>query len=197
MTKLGAWGLVLLTFTALATWEGVAPATKEWQLSGQDGWNKTIAKRDRAIIHGVVTKREYDPDEGKTRVELEADDGSPVTVYQSPTISGIEWPDYGERVEVKGQQLGPGKFVLVDHRAVKWIAPRAADPDSTSSLYGSIKLIDRTESGAYHASVEFDGGLVGLVLIPAELMHKVREEHTYKVYGYYRGDELWVTRIET
>lgn len=197
MARLKAWALVLLALAALATWEGIAPATRELQLSGKDAWNTTVSKRNRAIIHGIVTRRVYDPDEGKTKVELEADDGTYLTVYQSPTISGIQWPDYGERVEVKAQQLGPGKFVLVDHHSVKWIAPRAADPENITGLFGYITLIDRTQSGAYHASVDFDGGLVGLVLIPAELMHKVQNNHTYRVYGYWHNTELWVTKIET
>lgn len=197
MTKLKAWALVVLALAALATWEGTAPATKELQLSGKDAWNTTISKRNRAILHGVITRKLYDPDEGKTKVELETDDGTTLTVYQSPTVSGINWPDYGERVEVKAQQMGPGKFVLVDHRAVKWVYPTATNPANLSGLYGYVTLIERLESGGYHASVEFDDGLVGLVLIPAELMHKVQAHRPYKVYGYWRNSELRVTRIET
>lgn len=199
MKKYAAWGLVALLFSALAHWHGVAPGAKEVRVTGQSAWNTVLSKRDRAVFNAKVVRVVSDPFEHKTKIDLEADDGSPITVYQSPMISGIHWPEYGQRVEVKAQQLGPGIFTLVDHDSVRWNAPRVNDEKLEMYMYGYPKLGELLANGVRRIEIRYEGIVVAVGLVPGELTPKlyqvVRENRPCRFDGYEQVDITWITAI--
>lgn len=200
MKKFAAWGLVMLGFSALAHWHGVAPGAKEVRVTGQSAWNTVLNKRDRAVFSAKVLEIRQDSFEHKQKISLEADDGSPITVYQPPLIYGIRWPEYGQRVEVKAQQLGPGVFTLVDHDSVKWATPRADDPELVHRMFGYAKLGELLPEGARRIEVHYEGIVVNVAIVPYELTDEleaaVKRNHPCKFTGFDRGDIAWITAIQ-
>jgi hypothetical protein len=192
VSKWFAWGLVATSLMGLAHWHDKAPPTKNVQVTGTDAWNNSINKRDRAVIRGTVGRVLPDHQEHTTRVEVQADDGTSVTVYYNAALWGIKWPQHGERVEVTAQQIGPGKFTLVDDNAVKWIAPK----QDTMSWYGAVDFVGMTENGGEKVNVSYEGYVTGVAILPPELLNQVENGHVYRLTGFMRHGSLWVSRVD-
>lgn len=199
MTKYWAWALVALVFGGLAHWHGVAPGAKEVRITGQSAWNTVLSKRDRAVFTAKVNRVEADPFEKRTKILLEADDGSPITVYQPPMIYGINWPAYGQRVEVKAQQIGPGMFTLVDHDSVRWNAPRVNDEKLIVQLWGYPESCELLEGGRMQVQLYAEGGPLQVVIVPPDLVAKLNEVRQTgrecHFDGFERANVTWITSI--
>jgi predicted lipoprotein len=193
LAKLLAWCLVAITFCGLATWHGHAPATKEVRITGRDAWNGTVNNRNRAVFSGKVVRVVTDPHDNRMKISLEADDGAPLTVYQPPTVWGIKWPSYGERVQVKAQQLGPGSFAIVDNDAVKWDIPRTDDKKLVQSMYGYVTFVELLDKGVRRVEIKAEGIVVAVALVPEEIGSKLQSGRAYRFTGFERGDITWIT----
>lgn len=125
MFKSASWALVVLAFCVLSGYKSHVPDIAINHIQGIQATKlQKLDPHSQQLVSviGVVVTTNIN-ERGQANVKLEADDGTPLTITISPTVS-VEVPKAGTRVQVEGQVIMPGVLSIPNHWNLKVISPR-------------------------------------------------------------------------